>query len=129
MQAWTGHQKMDESPFVTSKATRCRRCGIVIGRGERCDLCSGRPGSHTDAPGEYEARHHSEWISTVHVLIQEGDDEAAETLLRRLAAAAVAESEQTGQPTTTWYNEQLNNLEKRAKNSLRNRPRRSHTAA
>jgi hypothetical protein len=35
----------------------------------------------------------------------------------------------TGQPTTTWYAEQLNNLETRAKNSLRNRPRRSSSAA
>jgi hypothetical protein len=119
---------MDQS-FVTSKATRCRRCGIVIGRGERCDLCASRPGAHTDSPGEYEARHHSEWISTVHVLIQEGDDEGAETLLRRLQAAAEAESEATGQPTTTWYSEQLTNLEKRAKNSLRNRQRRSAPAA
>ena len=120
---------MDASPFVTSKATRCRRCGIVIGRGERCDLCASRPGAHADAPGEYEGRHHSEWISTVHVLIQEGDDAAAETLLRRLAAAAAAESEVTGQPTTTWYTEQLTGLETRARDALRNRPRRSHTAA
>jgi hypothetical protein len=35
----------------------------------------------------------------------------------------------TGQPTTTWYSEQLNNIERRAKNSLRNRPRRSAPAA
>jgi hypothetical protein len=63
------------------------------------------------------------------VLIQEGDDAAAETLLRRLAAAATAESEVTGQPTTTWYTEQLTGLETRARDALRNRPRRSHTAA
>ena len=120
---------LGESSFSTTKATRCRRCGIVIGRGERCDLCSSRPGAHTDAPGEYEGRHHSEWISTVHVLVQEGDQAAAETLLRRLAAAAVAESESTGQPATGWYTEQLTSMETRQRDSLRNRQRRSHTAA
>ena len=49
-------------------------------------------------------------------------------LNERLSRSA-AESEETGQPTTTWYTEQLTGLETRARDQLRNRPRRSHTAA
>ena len=57
----------------TNKATRCRRCSIVIGFGDTCDWCQLRPTGHVDAPGDHMGRHHSEWIGTVRVLVEEDD--------------------------------------------------------
>ncbi len=71
---------------------RCRRCGIVIGFGERCDFCVERAGDHVDAPGEHVGRHHTEWIPTVEALIGEGDLDAAEFLLWRLVEATEQEA-------------------------------------
>ena len=71
---------------------RCRRCGIVIGYGDRCAFCVESPSDHEDAPGEYRGRHHSEWIPTVEALIAEGDLDAAEFLLWRLVEATEAEA-------------------------------------
>ena len=97
----------------TFKATRCRRCGIVIGYGDRCDWCQHRPTGHVDAPGEYEGRHHSEWIGTVRVLTEEEDLYALQLLLPHLVTAAKAEAEATGQPSYGWYEDQLTRLDER----------------
>jgi hypothetical protein len=70
---------------------RCRRCGIVLGYGDRCDFCLDRPSDHVDAPGEHVGRHHTEWVATVDELIASGDDDAAELLLWRLIDAVEAE--------------------------------------
>lgn len=78
--------------------SRCRSCGIVIGFGERCDVCTERPSGHVDAPGEYRGRHHTEWTSTVDELIIQGDDDEAEFLLLRLLDATEAESLLAGVP-------------------------------
>jgi len=77
---------------------RCRRCGIVIGYGDRCDFCLDRPSDHADAPGEYVGRHHTEWISTVEALIGDEDLDGAEFLLWRLVEATEAESLLAGVP-------------------------------
>ncbi|MEX2253842.1 MAG: hypothetical protein WEC34_00240 [Acidimicrobiia bacterium] len=83
-----------EHSFPGGYATisRCRRCGIVIGFGDRCDLCVGGATSHVDAPGEYKGRHHTEWSATVDELIIQGDDDEAESLLLHLIAATEAEA-------------------------------------
>jgi hypothetical protein len=73
-------------------ARRCRRCGIVIGYGDRCDFCLEQPSDHVDEPGQHLGRHHTEWIPTVEVLIGQGDLDAAEFLLWRLVEATEAES-------------------------------------
>jgi hypothetical protein len=84
---------------------RCRRCGIVIGYGDRCDYCRERPGEHTDEPGEYVGRHHSEWIGTVDELTIQGQDDEVELLLRKLIDAAEAEAYLTGlRPPEGYYN-------------------------
>jgi hypothetical protein len=74
------------------KVSRCRSCGIVIGFGDRCDVCLDRPDDAIDAPGEYKGRHHTEWTMTVDELIIQGDDDAAEFLLLRLLDATEAEA-------------------------------------
>jgi len=80
------------------KVSRCRSCGIVIGYGEKCDVCLDRPSNAIDAPGEYRGRHHTEWAMTVDELIIQGDDDAAEFLLRRLVDATEAEANVAGVP-------------------------------
>lgn len=79
---------------------RCRRCGIVVGWGDRCDFCLERPTDHADAPGEYLGRHHSEWAPTVDELIIQGDDDEAEFILWKLVDAAEAEALLTQVPPT-----------------------------
>ena len=78
--------------------TRCRRCGIVIGFGDRCELCIDPRRADDDAPGEYRGRHHSDWSPTVDELIIQGDDDEAEFLLLRLIDATVAEATRRGVP-------------------------------
>lgn len=104
---------MDHISARTFKATRCKRCGIVIGFGDRCDWCQHRPTGHVDTPGTYQGRHHSEWIGTVQVLVEEDDMYALQLLLPRLAAAAAAEAAATGQPSNGWNDDLLEQLEKR----------------
>lgn len=77
---------------------RCRRCGIVIGLGDRCDLCVDPGAERVDAPGWYEGRHHTEWVPTVDELLAQGDDDAAEFLLLKLIAATEAEALDGGAP-------------------------------
>src|SRR5437870_3941607 len=72
--------------------TRCRRCGIVVGYGDRCDFCLHRRDDHQDQPGEHVGRHHSEWSATVDELLVQGDEDEAELLLWRLIDAAEAEA-------------------------------------
>ena len=103
----------DHISVRTFKATRCKRCGIVIGFGDRCDWCQHRPTGHVDGPGEYQGRHHSEWIGTVQVLAEEDDVYALQLLLPRLVAAAQAEAKATGKPSYGWYDDQLGQLEER----------------
>lgn len=98
----------------TFKAMRCRRCGIVIGFGDRCDWCQQRPTGHVDAPGEYQGRHHTEWIGTVQVLVEEDDLHALQLLVPHLVAAAQAEAAVTGAPPYGWYDDQLAQVEERS---------------
>ncbi len=81
-----------------TNATRCRRCGILIGLGEHCDFCQQRATGYLDAPGEYMGRHHTEWIATLDQLLLQGDTDAAEFLLVRLVDATEAESLLAGVP-------------------------------
>lgn len=78
--------------------SRCRRCGIVVGYGDRCDVCLDRPDDAVDAPGEYRGRHHTEWTATVDELIIQGDEDEAEFLLLRLVEATEAEAHVAGVP-------------------------------
>jgi len=78
--------------------SRCRRCGIVIGFGDRCEVCLDRPADHVDPPGSYKGRHHTEWAATVDELIIQGDDDEAEFLLLRLVDATEAETLLAGVP-------------------------------
>jgi hypothetical protein len=79
-------------PDMHPPAQRCRRCGIVIGYGERCEFCLDRPEDHVDQPGEHVGRHHTEWIPTVEALIADDNLDAAELLLWRLVEATEAEA-------------------------------------
>ncbi|MBM3672893.1 MAG: hypothetical protein FJW86_12045 [Actinobacteria bacterium] len=79
-------------PGMAPLARCCRRCGIIIGFGDRCDFCLRRPADHEDAPGQHLGRHHTEWIPTVEALIADGDLDAAEFLLWRLVEATEAEA-------------------------------------
>ena len=85
-------------PNFHPSVSRCRRCGIVIGYGDRCDFCIDRPSEHVDAPGEHMGRHHTEWIPTVEALITDGDLDAAEFLLWRLVEATESEALLAGVP-------------------------------
>ena len=78
--------------------SRCRRCGIVIGFGDRCDLCLHRSADDIDEPGSYKGRHHTEWAATVDELIIQGDDDEAEFLLLRLVDATEAATLLAGVP-------------------------------
>lgn len=88
----------DSGSGAGTYASRCRRCGIVIGFGEHCDFCQQRHTGYVDAPGEYMGRHHTEWIATVDQLVLQGHIDAAEFLLVRLVDATEAESLLTGVP-------------------------------
>ncbi len=79
-------------------ASRCRRCGILVGLGDHCDYCQQRPTGYIDSPGEYMGRHHTEWIATLDQLLLQGDTDAAEFLLVRLVDASEAESLLAGVP-------------------------------
>ena len=116
----------DHISIRTFKATRCKRCGIVIGYSDRCDWCQHRPTGHVDAPGEYHGRHHSEWIGTVQVLTEEDDTHALQLLLPQLVQAANDEADVTGQHRYGWYADQLAQLEVR---TLGNAPRSRNTTA
>jgi hypothetical protein len=83
--------------------TRCRRCGFVIGFGDRCDLCLERSPDQDDPPGWYRGRHNSEWAGTVDELIIQGDDDEAELLLLRLIEATEAEAEAYDVPPFERY--------------------------
>jgi hypothetical protein len=72
--------------------TRCRRCGFVIGFGDRCDVCLDRAPGQPDPPGWYRGRHHTEWAGTIDELIIQGDEDEAEFLLLRLIDATEAEA-------------------------------------
>lgn len=85
----SGERSLPDGYFTIS---RCRRCGIVIGYGDRCEFCLDRPSDHIDAPGEHIGRHHTEWSATVDELIIQGDEDAAEFLLWRLIDAVEAEA-------------------------------------
>jgi hypothetical protein len=85
-------------PQMSPSALRCRRCGIVIGYGDRCEFCIERPADHVDEPGQHLGRHHTEWIPTVEALIGDGDLDAAEFLLWRLVEATEAEALLAGVP-------------------------------
>lgn len=91
----SGEHSLSEGHFTVS---RCRRCGIVVGYGDRCDFCIDRPSDHHDAAGEYIGRHHTEWAPTVDELIIQGDDDEAEFLLWKLVDATEAEALLTGVP-------------------------------
>jgi hypothetical protein len=97
--------------------TRCRRCGIVIGFGERCEFCQSRPSDHVDSPGEYLGRHHTEWITTVDELLIQGDDDDAEFLLWKLVDASEAESLVAGVPPLERHFTRLAQLAKRRSDS------------
>jgi len=120
---------MDHISMRTFKATRCTRCGIVIGFGGRCEWCQHRPTDHVDAPGDYHGRHHSEWIGTVQVLMLEEDADTLQTLLPRLIGAAQADAKATGKPSYGWYDDQLAQLEERQFGTKPTRPRERDTDA
>lgn len=84
------------SGYVT--ISRCRSCGILIGFGDRCDVCIDPSRSGVDQPGEYKGRHHTEWAATVDELIIQGDEDEAELLLLRLIEATEAEALVAGVP-------------------------------
>jgi hypothetical protein len=86
------------SPDGYVTISRCRRCGIVVGFGDRCDVCLDRPADAVDAAGEYKGRHHTEWTATVDELIIQGNDDEAEFLLLRLLDATEAEALVAGVP-------------------------------
>lgn len=119
----------DHISVRTFKATRCRRCGIVIGFGDCCNWCQHRPTGYVDAPGEHQGRHHTEWIGTVQVLVEEDDSYALGLLLPRLVRAAAAEAEITGQPSYGWYDDQLAALEERSFGTSKAPRKRDHDAA
>ena len=98
--------------------TRCNRCGIVIGYGDRCEYCQGRLSGHVDEPGDYAGRHHTEWVTTVDELLIQGDEDEAEFLLWKLVDASEAESLLAGVPPFERHFRRLGQLAKR-----RNDPR------
>jgi hypothetical protein len=104
--------------------SRCRRCGIVVGYGDRCDFCRDRPSDHVDAPGEYIGRHHSEWAPTVDELIIQGDEDEAEFLLWKLIDAAEAEALLTGvAPFDRHFNRLASLARRRGDDTLASRVR------
>ena len=109
------------------RVRRCRRCGIVIAFGERCDVCIQHPAAYVDGPGEHAGRHHSEWVPTVNELFVEGDWDGAESLLWKLLAAAEAESRLTGRSPFEGHYRRLAQLaERRQDHRLAAQVRRRH---
>jgi hypothetical protein len=109
------------------RVRRCRRCGIVIAFGERCDSCVQHPDAYVDGPGEHAGRHHSEWIPTVNEFVVEGDWDGAESLLWKLIAAAETESRITGRAPFKGHYRRLAQLaERRHDPSLAAHVRRRH---
>ncbi len=106
-----GHEH--SQPSFHPSSTRCRRCGIVIGYGDRCAFCLDRPSDHVDAPGEHIGRHHTEWIPTVEALIGDDDFDAAELLLWRLVEATEAEALIAGVPPLEQHFRRLGWIAKR----------------
>jgi hypothetical protein len=92
---------------------RCKRCGIVVGYGDRCDFCADRPSDHVDAPGEYIGRHHTEWVATIDQLVAQRDDDAAEFLLWRLIDAVESEVSLTGIPPLERHFTRLEQIARR----------------
>jgi hypothetical protein len=93
--------------------TRCRRCGFVIGFGDRCDVCLEHPADRVDPPGFYRGRHHTEWAGTVDELIIQGDDDEAELLLIRLIEATEAEAEAADVPPFERHFKRLTQIARR----------------
>ncbi len=115
------------SPGGHFTVTRCRRCGIVVGYGDRCDFCLYRRDDHRTQPGEYIGRHHSEWSATVDELLLQGDEVEAELLLWRLIDAAEAEARTTGTPPYDRHYTRLVQLaERRNDHDLAARVRAQH---
>ena len=109
------------------RVRRCRRCGIVIAFGERCDVCIQHPDVYVDGPGEHAGRHHSEWVPTVNELIVEGDWDGAESLLWKFVATAEAESRLTGRAPFEGHYQRLAQLaERRQDHNLAAHLRRRH---
>jgi hypothetical protein len=98
-----------------TQISRCQRCGIVVGYGDRCDFCKGRPTGHVDEPGEYLGRHHTEWVTTVDELLIQGDDDEAEFLLWKLVDATEAESLLARVPPFERHFQRLSQLARRRK--------------
>jgi hypothetical protein len=95
------------------RVRRCRRCGIVIAFGQRCDVCVQHPDAYVDGPGEHAGRHHSEWIPTVNELVAEADWDEAELLLWKLIVAAETESRITGRAPFEGHSRRLAQLAER----------------
>jgi hypothetical protein len=93
-----------------ARVQRCRRCGIIVAFGDRCDYCRCQSRPLPDGPGQYFGRHHSEWIPTVDELIIQGDDDEAEFLLWKLIEAGEAESQQMGAPPFERHYRRLGQL-------------------
>ena len=93
--------------------TRCRRCGFVIGFGDRCDVCLEHPADRVDPPGWYRGRHNTEWAGTVDELLIQGDVDEAELLLIRLIEATEAEAEAHDVPPFERYFRRLGQIAQR----------------
>jgi hypothetical protein len=100
-------------PDGYATVSRCRRCGIVVGYGERCAYCADRDLNRVDAPGEHIGRHHTEWVTTVDELLIQGDDDEAELLLFKLIDASEAESLVAGVPPFERHFHRLAQLARR----------------
>jgi hypothetical protein len=100
------------------RVNRCRRCGFVIGYGERCDVCISRKPNQPDGVGEYMGRHHTEWIATVDELLIQGNDDDAEFLLWKLIEAAESETLETGVAPFERHFTRLTQLARRRKDSM-----------
>ena len=105
----------DERGYSDAPAfvNRCKRCGIVIGYGDRCDFCRDRPSDHVDQRAEYVGRHHTEWSTTVDELVAQGDTDGAELLLRRLVEATEVEVAALGAPPAEFHFRRLAQLAER----------------
>jgi hypothetical protein len=99
------------------RVNRCRRCGIVIGYGERCDVCLDRREHEPDGVGEYMGRHHTEWVATVDELLIQGNDDDAEFLLWKLIEATEIETFETGVAPFERHFTRLTQLAQRRKDS------------
>ena len=110
----SGERSLPGGYFTIS---RCRRCGIIVGYGDRCEFCLDRPSDHVDAPGEHIGRHHTEWSPTVDELLVQGDEDEAELLLWKLIEAAESEARMTGAVPFERHYTRLTQLARRRKDS------------